>query len=163
MASIKMVRPSYGGDASDPVKWFRGKISRLEEANEEAMKEASEVGADVMRDLIRNRGTGRTWTREYGSYPNGQEGRTASTPGRVASGAMVDAVSSHHNPLTKGGKMTAQFGWRTGDRKDYFLYQEGGFEHTNGISVDGMYALVDAAEYAFKDLQKKAKENLKNA
>lgn len=149
-------RSFYDGGQGDPVSWFRGKVARIEDGTDKALEQAVEDGAAIMKEMIETRGTGKTWSRP------GPSGRTGSSPGRVDSGEMRDAVTSYFNPGTAKGNAVGQFGWRTG-RKDYFGLQEGGFQHTSGVYVEGMYAMVDSAELAWTQFQRDAGEAMKNA
>ena len=118
----------------DPVKWFRGKVVRIESGGEEALRESMERGAEYMRYFIMTRGTEKS-------------GKT----GRIETRQMLDDVDSSTN-VSEAGRVTGRFGWIR-NREDYYGFQEGGFEHVNGGTVEGMYALVDASEYAFEEFQ----------
>lgn len=131
------------GNAGDITRWYRGKVEALEAANEEALREVAEEGAELMKYFIETRGTDKSGKR-----------------GRVDKGKMRDAVTSE--VTTRGpGKHQANFGWLK-EREDYFLWQEGGFEHTGGVTVEGMYALTDAAEEVFTNLREDIERNLKS-
>lgn len=70
--------------------------------------------------------------------------------GRVRTGDMLDAVKSEmikSTPREAEGK----FGW-IDEYEDYFGYQEGGFDHVGGVTVEGMYALEDAGEEAWNNV-----------
>lgn len=98
--------------------------------------------AELMQEMIAVRGTGRQWSGDFGSLAHGYPGRTSSTPGRIASGHMVDSVSWRVE--MEGGKLVGEFGWLT-NRDPYFLYQEDGFRHNiTGEKIAGMFALEDA-------------------
>lgn len=151
-----MVRVTYEGrGGKDVVRWFRQKMERIEAGNADAIENSVEYGATVMKGLIETRGTGRQWTRPD-SF-----GRWSSSPGRVASGTMRDSVASSFNKTAKGNAV-GRFGWLK-NREDYFRYQEGGFEHPSGITVEGMYAMTDAYEEMRQKLEAEIGRNLRGA
>ena len=115
-------------------------VAATEEGAQRVIKDGADRGADNMREMIASRGTGNNWSGDFGSFPNGYPGRTASKPGRVASGTMLDAVGSEMID-----KATSQFGW-TKEQIEYFLYQEYGWSNHNltGNPVEGMFALQDS-------------------
>ena len=141
------IRSNYGGGSSggDPVKWFRGKVTRIEDGIEDALKLAMEDGAEIMRSNIATRGTAKS-----------------GKAGRIDTGKMIGDVKSRVYPGTDKGNRVVRFGW-IDNREDYYGYQEGGFEHVNGGEVEGMYALQDAAELAFREFQRAKDEALRNA
>lgn len=127
-------------NGESPVRWYRGKMQRIEESNEKAMHAAMDFGSQVMKELIETRGTGKTWTRPW-------YGREGSYPGRVHTGNMLNSVSSWVG-TGESGRTQGRFGW-INNREDYFRFQEGGFKHNlTGEMVEGMYAVVDAYEAA---------------
>lgn len=141
------IRSNYGGGSSggDPVKWFRGKVTRIEDGIEDALRLAMEDGAEIMRNNIATRGT-----------------VNSGKSGRIETGKMIGDVKSRVYPGTDKGNQVGRFGW-IDNREDYYGYQEGGFEHVNGGEVEGMYALQDAAELAFREFQRAKDEALRNA
>ena len=108
------------------------------------MQSLVEDAAALMKEMIATRGTGREWSGDFGSLAHGYPGRTASTPGRVASGYMIESVS--WKVSTEGGNLVGEFGWT--DRKEaYFAYQDAkeGFTHNiTGEHIAGMMSLQDA-------------------
>lgn len=139
----------------DIAKWFRGKVANVEEAGEQVLSDAAERGAEYVRYLISTRGTGRTWSGDWSRFPNGWPGRTGSTPGRVASGEMLDAVDSwvSSGGSSKDSKTRMAFGF-TRARQAYFLSQEGGFKHNiTGESIEGMHAISDANEFIRQQIE----------
>lgn len=157
MVSIN-VRADYGGDASDPVKWFRAKMAHIEDVSVEAVDQATDDGVTIMKELIETRGTGKTWS---STWFGGD--RTASMPGRVDTGHMRDSVTKNPVKVSGKGNIYGGFGWLH-HRDDYFAYQEGGFEHwRTGEYVEGMYAMVDAAELAFGQLQDHLRKGINGA
>lgn len=137
------VRSNYAG--GDPVRWFRGKVTRIEDGVEEALQLAMDDGAQIMRDNIATRGTAKS-----------------GKAGRIETGKMIGDVKARVYPGTDRGNQVGRFGW-IDNREDYYGYQEGGFEHVNGGEVEGMYALQDAAELAFREFQRAVNEVKRNA
>lgn len=141
------IRSNYGGGDSggDPVRWFRGKVTRIEDGVEQALQNAMEDGAEIMRNNIATRGTAKS-----------------GKAGRIETGKMSGDVKARVYPGTDKGNQVGRFGW-IDNREDYYGYQEGGFEHVNGGDVEGMYALQDAAELAFREFQRAVDEVKRNA
>ena len=153
-----MADPGRGAreyQSGDLVRWYKSKMTRIDEGVEEAMTSAGELGKDLGRHYIETRGTGKTWTRP------GPTGRDGSIPGRVDTGAMRDAFG--YRKTTQGNSRQLRVGWVTGKREDYFQFQETGFTHISGIDVPGMYALQDATAAAFEQLAQDLKQNIKKA
>lgn len=149
------IRSYYGGDGSDPVKWFRGKVARIEDGVEGIIRENMDEGAKLMREMIETRGTGRTW-----KYP--WNGRHGSYPGRDDTGHMKNSVSSN-TTVSERGRVTGRFGW-LGKREDYFGFQEGGFEHVEaGITVEGMYAMQDSADFILNQVKEDIRRTVRDA
>lgn len=139
----------------DLVRWYKSKMTRIEDGVDEAMDAAGEFGKELGQQYISTRGTGREWTRP------GPSGRDASTPGRVDSGKMRDAFG--FRKTTQGNSRQLRIGWVSGTREDYFQFQETGFTHFSGIDVPGMYALQDATEAAMAQLMQDLKRKVKDA
>lgn len=138
-----MARRRYNAGQGDIVRWYRGKVEALENANVETLEQAAEDGAELMKYFIETRGTEKSGKR-----------------GRIEDRDMLNAVTSE--VTSRGpGKNQANFGWLK-TREDYFALQEGGFEHSPGVTVEGMYALTDAAEETFTNLREDIERNLKN-
>lgn len=146
---LKITRSHYGGagggDASDPVKWFRGKVVRVEQGAEEVLEQSMGDGAATMKEMIRSR-----------------PARTSGPNGRYRTGDMYNDVKSRVYPATEKGTITGRFGW-IDRRREYYGLQEGGFQHTSGVEVEGMYAMVDAAELAFREFQRGMDQVVKDA
>jgi hypothetical protein len=136
--------------------WYRSKMQRVEEGVDDAMDDAGQKGEDMMKFYIMTRGTQKMWTHPWG--PNNREG---SIPGRVDTGKMLDAVG--HRKTTQGNSRQLRVGWVSGTREDYFWMQDQGFKHPFAGSVEGMYALQDATDYAFEELKKGVKKEVKDA
>lgn len=138
-----MARRRYNAGQGDIVRWYRGKVEAIESANEEALEQAAKEGAELMKHYISTRGTAKS-----------------GKAGRIETRDMLNAVTSE--VISRGpGKNQANFGWLK-TREDYFALQEGGFEHSPGVTVEGMYALTDAAEETFRELRERIERNLKN-
>lgn len=110
------------------MRWYRTAQAKMEEATIEEADAFAQDGAAFMREFIATRGT-----------------RHSGKAGRIDTGVMIDAVGARSS---SGATRTASFGWLN-KRLDYFIYQEGGFFNVlANRSVEGMYALADAAELA---------------
>ena len=136
-----VVDPGRGNreyQSGDLVRWYKSKMTRVDEGVDEAMDDAGAFGKELGQHFIETRGTGREWTRP------GPTGRTGSSPGRVDTAKL-------------------RIGWVGGTREDYFQFQETGFTHVSGINVPGMYALQDATDAALSQLAQDLKNNLKGA
>ena len=141
------IRSNYGGGDSggDPVRWFRGKVARLEAGSKDAMEQAMQDGAAAMKHHIATRGTAKS-----------------GKAGRIDTHKMINAVKAGTVTGFGEGRIRGTFGWIE-EREDYFGFQEGGFEHVNGGSVEGMYAIVDAAEMAFSEFQREMRRAVRDA
>jgi hypothetical protein len=118
------------------IQDYQGKLHEFPKVIKEAnrfLEEIALAGADEMKGYIANRGTG---------YSQSQ-GRS----GRIESGTMYDAVQHRPNPNVANNVFSWEFGW-IGVYLSYFGYQEKGFRHTGGTSVEPMYALRDASTTA---------------
>lgn len=144
--SVKATRSTYGaGAGGDPVSWFRGKVTRIENGSEQVLQQAMDDGAEMMRENIATRGTVKSGKR-----------------GRIESHKMIDEVKSPPVSSFGEGKARGKFGW-VDEKETYFGAQEGGFEHSPGVDVEGMYALADAAEWAMKQFQADMKDVIRDA
>ena len=134
----------------DLTKWFRGKVEKHNEMVEQVFREGAALGEQIIKDRIETAGTGREWEGNWETAPHGTAGRHSSDPGRDASGEMKSAVHSWYS-TGKDGKSRMAFGWTNpSQRKEYFLFQEGGFDHAiTGEHIEGMYAVSDAAQFVF--------------
>lgn len=118
---------------------------RIEELAYQAAIESFDEGAKKMKEFIRERGTGKTWSKPRG-------GRAGSQPGRVDSGDMVDAVA--FQVVRNGQNVTATLGW-VDEKEPYFAYQDdpSGFVHwISGEQIKGMGALLDAGVFTRREL-----------
>lgn len=99
-----------------------------------AVENAVEAGENVTKHHIETRGTEGTGKR-----------------GRVETGRMRDSVGSRMDEQSASG-LQGRFGWLD-EQPEYARFQEPGFTHTSGITVEGMFALSDAAEEVVQDLR----------
>lgn len=135
-------RSYYEGGSGDLVKWFRGKIQKIEDGNAKIVVETARRGEELTKQHIRTRGI--------------------SKPGRIESGDMLRDIRSREL-VDSAGRVQAHFGWIY-NQEYYYGLQEGGFKHVNsGRDIPGMYALVDAAEEVFEDMKEEIRRNVKDA
>lgn len=140
----RVVRATIRGGGTDPLAWFQGKVRAIEKGGQDALDDSMKDGEDAMKSYISTRGTAKSGKR-----------------GRIESGQMLDAV--HSSVVSTGvGSATGKFGWIE-NTEPYFGYQDVGFQHVNGGSVEGMNALVDAAEHSWQVFQEKFEQVIKNA
>lgn len=148
--------------------WVKGSPSEFVATPMKAVQQVTEGfdmgklvsdAAELMQEMIAIRGTGRHWSGDFGSLAHGYPGRTASTPGRVASGHMVDSVGWRVE--MEGGKLVGEFGWLT-NRDPYFLFQEDGFTHNiTGEHIAGMLALQDSSIQTREEFLRRLSQALK--
>ena len=122
-----------------------------------ALQESLEEGRDEFRQRIANSGTGKTWAGNWGRWSHGHPGRTGSSPGRVASGRMLDRVTFEMSSDTKY-RIRGRIGWlgRLGDDR-YFVAQDQGFVHNiTGQKVAGMMILRDINNFVDDRFEEKA-------
>lgn len=114
--------------------WFERKVESLSREARDAVKDAGKSGENLTKHNIETRGTARSGKR-----------------GRVETGRMRDSVTSSFS----GNKYVSvsRFGWLE-EEPFYAIFQELGFEHRSGVQVEGMYALSDAGEEVWMDLQR---------
>lgn len=137
---------SSGGFSGESLEiWLQNKLRNMQSGVESAVKDAVDKGSDTTKHLIESRGTAKSGKR-----------------GRVETGKMRDAVGSTMEASPFSGHIRGRFGW-IDEREPYFRYQEQGFTHASGVDVEGMYALVDAAEYVMRDLNDEIRGAIKNA
>lgn len=140
--STRMVIRNTSG--TEPLQWFRDKVRRIEQGGQEVLQDSMRQGEEAMRNYIATRGTPKS-------------GRA----GRIDTGEMYGAVASSVSN-TGVGSSTGKFGW-IDHTEPYFGYQDVGFNHTSGIRVEGMNALVDAGEFSWNKLQVSYEQVIKNA
>lgn len=128
----------------DVVKWFRGKVAKIEDGAQEVLQDAMDDGAYLMADLISSRGTAKS-----------------GKAGRIETKQMHNDVDSAVKSYGEG-KIRGTMGWIK--RKEfYYSLQEAGFEHSPGVTVEGMYALADASDWAMKQFKQDMDQVVKNA
>ncbi len=140
------IRSNYGGGDSggDPVRWYRGKVARVEEGSEEVLRDVMDDAAIMMAQNVSTRGTAKS-----------------GKPGRIETKKMHNDIDAK-TTVSEAGRVTGRFGWIK-NREDYYGFQEGGFDHVNGGHVEGMYALADAAEWANKQFAEDMRNVIRNA
>ena len=113
------------GSSKSLTAWFEESVNSAMGDVNDIVADAIEEGENITKHNIETRGTAK-------------------------SGKMRDAVNSQ---MTKSGKRDAEgkFGWIDG-YEDYYGYQEGGFDHVGGVTVEGMYALTDAGEEVWQNV-----------
>lgn len=162
---VKMALQYGSSGGGDLVKWYRGKVERINENSSLALEMAAERGEELVKYNIATRGTHEEpWDESWDTMAHATPGRYESAPGRVASGTMIDAVGSW---VSHGvdGKTRIGFGWTNPSKREaYFKAQEGGFYHNfTGKWIQGMYAIADAADEVFGQLRRDIKAGLKGA
>lgn len=135
---------SGGGDTGAVVNWFKQITDRVEAGTSASLSQAASDGENTMKHLIATRGTAKS-----------------GKAGRIDTGEMYSAVTSSFNRTGKGNAV-ARFGWLK-ERKDYYGFQEAGFDHVNGVTVEGMYAMTDAYELIRKQLAEDLKRGVRGA
>lgn len=128
-------------------------VGNLEGATRDAMRdvlqESVDTGADVMRDVVKSSGTNVSWRREWKNPPwgNAVNGRTGSFGGRIATGKMLDTITSQVDKDSKY-RVRGRFGWLRGS-KPYMAFQDQGFRHVlSGQYIEGMQAVRQGEEEA---------------
>lgn len=114
--------------------WFRENVNQMTSDITQAVEDAVEAGDNITKHHIETRGTAKSGKR-----------------GRVETGAMRDAVT-HRMDKKTALEVSGRFGWLS-EKPEYAQYQEPGFEHRGGVTVEGMFALSDAAEEVITDLE----------
>lgn len=111
--------------------------ARIEEMTRRArrtVQEAADKGRDLTKQHIETRGTAKSGKR-----------------GRIETSAMLNSVSSG-TVSADISEVVTRFGY---ENSPYWTqFQEPGFNHVGGVTVEGTYALQDAAEEVFKDLRR---------
>jgi len=121
------------GSSKSFEAWFQESVNEIMADVNDIVADAIEEGGNITKHNIETRGTAKSGKR-----------------GRIETGKMRDAVNSQ---MVKSGTRDAEgkFGWIDG-YEDYYGYQEGGFEHVGGVTVEGMYALTDAGEEVWQNV-----------
>lgn len=131
-----------GGEDLDA--WFRAKVSHIENGATPLVEDAVEEGKNITRHNIETRGTAKSGKR-----------------GRIATGEMRDGVGASMEVSTKD-LARGKFGWEP-DAPTYARFQEPGFAHVGGVTVEGMYALGDAYEEVILNLQHDIRDLVEDA
>ena len=123
---------SQGDFNSAFTSWFNLKVDRMTCKALRAVEEAAEKGENITKHHIETRGTAKSGKR-----------------GRIDTGAMLDSVSSEVMSRSPTG-IQVRFGYE--DTPYWTKFQEPGFEHVGGVTVEGTHALQDAADEVLTDL-----------
>lgn len=121
---------------------INARIETMTRRARRTVKEASEKGRDLTKEHIETRGTAKSGKR-----------------GRIETSAMLKSVSSGTVSST-ADELVERFGYQNSPY--WTAYQEPGFTHTSGVTVEGTYALQDAADEVFKDLRRDIGDVVKN-
>lgn len=116
--------------------WFAGNMKRLQRELASAMTEAVQDGKNITVQHIETRGT-----------------EKSGKAGRVDTGKMRDSVDAEVTKATST-EIEGRFGWLE-EQPFYAEFQERGFVHSSGATVEPMYALSDAAEEVIDKLDKR--------
>jgi hypothetical protein len=156
MAETRFVRVQVDGFLSTLDKIDKSSLAALEDLQIEAAK----AGADKMKEIIETKGIGRPWSRDMKAkeFPAPGVGnlRSSSSPGRVNTGKMRDAV--RYRLEVGKSRIISAFGWidkPTESDARYFRAQEYGFDaggFRKDIPVEGMFALRDARLYVTRQV-----------
>lgn len=107
-----------------------------------AMEASMEAGQSALKEAVNTRGTGKTWSRPWGTND-----RTGSFPGRVDTGEMLSEAKGEVTSATQHS-VDGELGWPEGS-PEYIAYQDQGFYHVlANEDVEGMMALRDSVEIA---------------
>lgn len=126
------------GSSKSLTAWFEEAMDNILDNVEEIVSRGVEEGEAITKLHISTRGTAKSGKK-----------------GRIETQKMYDAVKSE---MTVSDKREAEgkFGW-IDEYDDYFGYQEGGFDHVGGVTVEGMYALTDASEEVWENVKDRIK------
>lgn len=128
--------------------------SRIIQKMSEVMRSTVDFAKEVQIDAIETSGTSNSWDDDWGHWPHGHPGRTASDRGRVASGQMRDAVKA--NVIVGNDFVVGEVGWLEGT-PEYARYQELGFRHAIAQKdIPGMESLREAEEQGTDELLSEA-------
>lgn len=112
--------------------WFQTRVGEITRGVTQAVEDAAEQGANTTRHLIETRGTAKSGKR-----------------GRIETAAMLNSVS-HETVKKSKDEVISRFGYK--DAPSYTPFQDKGFDSWTGVTVEGTYALGDAAEEVLADL-----------
>lgn len=121
-------------DGTRVMAQINARIDEMTRRARRTVQEAADKGRDLTKEHIETRGTAKSGKR-----------------GRIETSAMLNSVSSG-TVSSDINEVVTRFGYQN---SPYWTeFQEPGFVHTSGVTVEGTYALQDAAEEVFKDLQR---------
>lgn len=115
------------GSSKSLEAWFQESFEEVLGDVGDIVEQAIEEGKNITKHNIETRGTAKSGKR-----------------GRVRTGEMRDNVKSEMTKKT-AKEAEGKFGW-IDQYEDYYGFQEAGFDHIGGVTVEGMYALTDAAD-----------------
>lgn len=121
------------GSSKSLEAWFKESVEDVFGDVGTIVADAVEEGKNITKHNIETRGTAKSGKR-----------------GRVRTGEMRDNVKSE---MTKKSDKEAEgkFGW-IDQYEEYYGLQEEGFNHIGGVTVEGMYALTDAADEVWANI-----------
>lgn len=121
-------------DGARVMAEINARIENMTRRARRTVQEAADKGRDLTKQHIETRGTAKSGKR-----------------GRIETGAMLNSVSSG-TVSADIEEVVTRFGY---ENSPYWTqFQEPGFIHLSGVTVEGTYALQDAAEEVFKDLRR---------
>lgn len=113
---------------------INARVEQMTRKARRTVQEAADKGRDLTKEHIETRGTAKSGKR-----------------GRIETSAMLNSVSSG-TVSSNIEEVVTRFGY---ENSPYWTqFQEPGFVHTSGVTVEGTYALQDAAEEVFRDLKR---------
>lgn len=121
-------------DGARVMAQINARIDEMTRRARRTVQEAADKGRDLTKEHIETRGTAKSGKR-----------------GRIETSAMLNSVSSG-TVSSDINEVVTRFGYQNSPY--WTQFQEPGFVHTSGVTVEGTYALQDAAEEVFKDLQR---------
>lgn len=121
-------------DGERVMAQINARIDEMTRRARRMVQEAADKGRDLTKEHIETRGTAKSGKR-----------------GRIETAAMLNSVSSG-TVSSDINEVVTRFGY---ENSPYWTqFQEPGFVHTSGVTVEGTYALQDAADEVFKDLKR---------
>lgn len=114
---------------------------------------------DTMRDAVRDGVKDGAETVELFVATRGTE--KSGKQGRVETGAMIGSVDSEITE-DSADEIEGRFGF-IDNPPDWVKFQEEGFNHVGGVSVEGMNTLVDAGEIIIAQVLEDIEKGLRNA
>lgn len=121
-------------DGARVIAEIEARIEQMTRRARRTVKEAAKKGRDLTKQHIETRGTAKSGKR-----------------GRIETSAMLNSVSAG-TVSSNIDEVVERFGY---ENSPYWTaFQELGFTHPSGVTVEGTYALQDAADEVFKDLRR---------